>query len=81
MKLAIFIQKLQENLDECLNYSECILKLPDLGILFYELPNYFSHFNQLLSKDLPKLLGKYDTFTLYFSYSTSPLLITLSLVS
>ena len=62
------------------NLFECILELPDFGILFSWLPNCFGDFNQLLSKDPPKLLENYDTFNLYFSYSTSLLLIALSLV-
>ena len=35
------------------------LKLPNFEILFFELPNHFLHFNELLGKTMPKLLGTY----------------------
>ena len=44
----------RNDLDECLIYY--FLNLPNFRVLFFGLPNLFSHFHYLLSRKVPKLL-------------------------
>ena len=48
------------NLDECLTYFYLICNMLDFHMLFFGLINYFGHFNNLLGKDMFKLLWNYN---------------------
>jgi hypothetical protein len=61
MKFGKPFMNYKNDLDECLTYFKLLfLTYPIFLILFSRLPNLLSHFNQLLSKKVPKLLESYD---------------------